>query len=309
MLIELLQKQTGLTRSQLQRIAKTSSYCYKVYRIPKRTGGDRTIAHPGKKLKAIQRWLNKTVFNSLAVHEGATAYNKGSSIKENATRHANSTFTLRLDFRDFFPSFTSKNIELFLRGINGPQQLGLTDSDIEFICSISTRNDTLAIGAPTSPKITNAMMYDFDDYISSLVTKNQLVYTRYADDLFISSCLPNKLEGVAEEIGDFSKKYEHVTLEINSDKTAFLSRRYRRSITGLIITPDQNVSIGRKRKREIKSLINSYKYGHLEPDRCAYLQGLLAFAMDVEDRFFMSLQAKYGEEILSMILKKNMKDD
>ena len=87
--------------------------------------------------------------------------------------------------------------------------------DIGFVCSIASRNGSLTVGSPSSPVITNVMMYDFDKLISDLAGRKQLVYTRYADDLFVSTRQPNALNGISAEIENISQEYEHAVLRIN----------------------------------------------------------------------------------------------
>ena len=55
---------------------------YKVYKIPKRTHGYRTIAQPTSELKKYQRSFIKLF--DFPVHNSAMAYRKGKSIKNNS---------------------------------------------------------------------------------------------------------------------------------------------------------------------------------------------------------------------------------
>lgn len=45
----------------------------------------------------------------------------------------------------------------------------------------------LAIGAPSSPRLSNVLMHDFDQMVSEEVKSDKIVYTRYADDLTFSA--------------------------------------------------------------------------------------------------------------------------
>ena len=302
MLIEELQVQSGLSRSQLQYLAATASNRYKIYTIPKRSGGRRRIAHPSRALKSVQRWINKSVITRFPVHECATAYRKGARIERNALAHARTRFTLRMDFQSFFPSFRSEGIGEFVSMVSAQMALGLSAEDVDFLCSIATRHGSLTIGAPSSPAITNAMMFDFDAEINRICGGRGLIYTRYADDVFISATRPDQLNGMYQEVKREARGFEYAKLRINSEKTAYLSRRYRRSITGLIITPDGKVSLGRSRKREIKSLVYKELNGGLEQREKDRLRGLVAFAWDCERTFFHSLQKKYGGDGIRYIL-------
>ncbi|MEP0706819.1 MAG: retron St85 family RNA-directed DNA polymerase [Parvibaculum sp.] len=301
MLVELLQKQSGLPLSVIMHIADTASKRYKTYPIPKRSGGTREISHPSRGVKAIQRWISKVLLRRLAVHEAATAYSKGSSIKRNAERHLKSHYTLRLDFENFFPSFESAGISEFLNNQNLLRELELSEQDIKFVSKIVTRYDRLTIGAPSSPILTNAMMYEFDDDLSTICLERNLIYTRYADDIFISAFRPDSLNEILPFVGDLIQKQKFVDLKISEKKTAQLSRKYRRSITGLVVTPDQRISIGRARKRMVKSLVFRFANGDLSVPEIVQLCGLIAFVRDVDRHFLDSLVLKYGSDILERL--------
>ena len=85
------------------------------------------------------------------------------------------------------------------------------------------------------------------------------------------------------------------------------SRATKRSITGLIVTPEGEVSIGRDRKRLVRSMVHRYKqYTRGErdfgKDRRKHLSGLLAFILDVEPDFYNRLVLKYGAETVNAAL-------
>lgn len=302
MLIEKLSNQSGVSVSKLNRLALFASQKYKTYTIPKKTKGERIISQPSRELKAIQRWIVSAIIGKLPVHESATAYRIGRGIRHNAEMHASSLFTVRVDFSEFFPSFYSDGIITFLNENNNHNNYGWSDNDINFIEKIVTRNGRLTIGAPSSPSLTNAMMHEFDSDIAIWALESKIIYTRYADDLFFSSFEPNKLTSVVSKVSEISKNYKYANLIINNDKTCFLSRKYRRSITGLIITPEKKISIGRARKREIQSLIHKLTISTLHENNISRLQGLVAFANDVEPSFIVTLYKKYSKEIVEDII-------
>jgi hypothetical protein len=90
MLLERLSKLSGVEVRKLRWIADTADKRYRTYEVDKRDGGKRTIEHPSRALKAIQRFLNRSCLKSLPVHDNATAYKKGASIRVNAEMHVNS---------------------------------------------------------------------------------------------------------------------------------------------------------------------------------------------------------------------------
>ena len=301
MLIERLMKQTGLTRNQVNHYADTASKRYKTYNIDKRDGSQREISQPSREIKALQRWLIRVIFRRLPVHNAATAYAIGASIRNNANRHVNTNFTLRTDFKDFFPSFSSEDVENFMNIQNKNRNLELSQDDITFIKKMVSKDGKLTIGAPSSPILSNLMMYDFDLKLDEWATALGVVYTRYADDIFLSAHQPESLADGMKTVAQLADKHEFGKIYVNAAKTVFLSRRAKRSITGVVITSDRQISIGRSRKREIKSLIHLGTCGKLDAEKILYLRGMLSYASDVEPSFRQSLSKKFGGEILSAL--------
>lgn len=305
MLIDEICAELGVRSERVAHLALTASNRYFVFPISKRDGSQRWIAHPSRPLKLLQRWINFRVFRHLPVHDAAMAYRKGRNIRENAVRHKDSRYTVRIDFKDFFPSFHAKGVRKFLHDMNG-LYVDLDVVDIDFVVRVVSRNDALTIGAPSSPVITNAMMYLFDSALASACADRDLIYTRYADDLFISSTEPGRLSDIPALVQELAAIFPYSSLNINPTKTAFLSRKYHREITGLVITPEGRLSIGRDRKREIKSLVHRYSAGAISSEKLAYLRGLLAFAEDVEPKFIFALNQKYGPQLVSSIYRKQV---
>ncbi len=296
MLVELLSKTSGIQTAKLMSLAETASNRYKVYTIPKRTGGNRLIEHPSRELKAVQRWLVRAVFARFPIHEAATAYRKGAGIRANAERHQYTRFTNRFDFKNFFPSFSADRVRLFVREQTNALGMELSERDLDFVVNIVCRHGRLTIGAPSSPAITNAMMFAFDQRMHHECEKRGLIFTRYADDIFVSSSEAGRLGNIGQIIAKCKREIPHLQLRLNQSKTAHLSKKYRRTVTGVVITPQNTLSIGRERKREIKSLIHRWIKGELDGEKISYLRGLFAFAIDIEPDFEERLVKKYGAD-------------
>ena len=151
MILEKISSETGVPLDAMRKYIRTAKYRYKRYRIPKRQGGYRTIEHPASPLKFLQRWVVRELLDTLPVHQSATAYHAGASIKANAERHARNGFLLRIDFQNFFPSIRAEHIREYLRDACESVLLPYSDDDIEAITLIVCRHDCLTIGAPSSP--------------------------------------------------------------------------------------------------------------------------------------------------------------
>lgn len=302
MILERIANETGVSQSDIWNIVLTASYRYKTYRIRKRTHGERVIDHPTPDLKFLQRWLNRNIFESLPVHQKAFAYRRGIGIADNAKVHATNNYLLKIDFADFFPSLKESDVRLVVEQHTAELLPTLTENDINTILHIVCKHGTLTIGAPSSPILSNAILFDFDCFVADLCQANQVAYTRYADDLFLSTNQPNKLADILEAIRADIRNRASPRLTINENKTVFTSKKRRRVAAGLVLTSDGGLSIGRDKKRSIRTLIHLYSTGMLPPDDVSYLQGYLAFVKSVEPDFLERVRRKYGDETIKDLL-------
>lgn len=301
-----LQESLGVSEGQLNRLFLRSPHTYKIYTIAKRTGGKRTIAQPAKETKFIQHWLIENVFKKLPIHECATAYKPDASIKKNAAAHKDNSYITKFDFKDFFTSIKAgdlvKHVSRYLKG-------SLDAEDIKDIARISCiklngRDELcLSVGAPSSPTLSNTIMFDFDQAVSAWCKTHDIIYTRYADDLAFSTTLKGISGEIEPAIREIVQKLDYPRLRFNTKKTTHLSKKHQRRITGLVITNDGNVSLGRARKREISALIHKFSLGLLPDAEIYSLQGLLGFARDVEPLFLSRMRGKYSSDLIEKILQ------
>lgn len=297
----------SITRSSLDYFAATAPNRYKVYTIPKRSSGVRVIAHPSVRLKETQRALVSFLEGIFLSHHASFAYKKETSIKDNALQHINSRYLLKMDFSDFFNSITPEM--LFGSCNNRGIQLSLAEkrllSQLVFWNKRKSYKDNfvLSVGAPSSPMISNFIMYDFDCVISDYCKKANINYSRYADDITFSTMEKGRLFEVPSFIKEQLRYLFDGLITINEAKTIFTSKAHNRHVTGVTITNDNKLSIGRDRKRLISTLIHKYKIGLLNKDDSTFLQGLLAFSTQIEPEFKKKMELKYSTEIVTNILK------
>jgi RNA-directed DNA polymerase len=292
MLIEQISRQLQLPEQNLRAISHKAIHSYKTYTIPKRRRGSRIIHHPSKKLKMVQRWLLRQVIDQWAMHPAAFAYRPGTGIKQHASYHAKGNFLLRMDFENFFPSIHRRHLSAYLEG-QPPGVERWTADDRRFFLDIVCKGEELTIGAPSSPSLSNAVCFELDRRLVALAAEAKATYSRYADDLFFSTVQPNVLRELATKV-------RHVvttlplpdSLVLNEGKTHHTSRKWKREVTGLIITPQGEVTIGRMRKRVMRALI--HKFENLTEEQRSGLRGSLAFARGIEPDLVNRLVLKYG---------------
>lgn len=297
-LLRAMAVETGLSEVVVQRIMQSAPYRYKQYKISKRNGGKRLISQPATEVKLLQRAFVDVYLCKLPVHPAAMAYKASLSILDNAKAHAGSGSILKMDFRDFFPSIRKSS------WINYCEQFSIFDdpSERELSASLLFQRPKgyggmqLAVGAPSSPALSNLLMYHFDEIISVEAAKDKVKYTRYADDLTFSADRSWNLVDIERTVKKVLREIAYPRLQINPDKTVHITKKFSRNVTGLILANDGRVTIGKNRKRALHAATHAASQGRLNDRELQRLAGMLAFVKSVEPTFLEVLIRRYGVE-------------
>ncbi len=298
MILDILKTYICLDDNHIETMVKKAQSTYKMYYIKKKNGGTRQIFHPSKETKVLQYALIDLFLSRISISDCAKAYIKGmkSPLLNNAKIHAPYKYSIHIDFEDFFPSIKPDDLAIALK----KDRYNLNTKDIELlnrILFLSFRGkEFLSIGAPASPICSNIVMKILDIQFENTAKRLNGKYSRYADDIWFSTNETKGCEEFYKEVYKIIKHNESPKLKINTLKTHYQSRKRRRIITGLTITPSGNVVIPREKKRYIRSLLLKRKFGTIKEKEEAYLKGYLSFIRDVEPDYINNLIIKYGEE-------------
>lgn len=306
---EYLATKTGKSVHDIGSLISNAPRMYKVYRIPKRTGGYRVIAQPSKAIKSLQRYTVELLRDSLPIHSCAMAYQKGKDIKLNAQVHCKNEYILKMDFEDFFNSI---NPELFKKCLK-LDRLNFSESDINFLIKLLFWNPSkrkngkliLSVGAPSSPMISNYIMYRFDCAIEKYCEQENITYSRYADDMTFSTLKKDQLFIIPDIVQKTLKQNSYKRISIKLSKTVFSSKAHNRHVTGVTLNNNGEISIGRARKRMLASLIFQAIREELDNDELLSLKGQLGQAFYIDSKFKASMHKKYGIGIINKIIGGN----
>lgn len=312
MMGKLLQAMSGdllVSLYDLEYLVKSAPYRYKVYKIDKRKPGEkREIAQPAREVKRLQYWVMENVLKHCPVHSAALAYRKGKSILHNAQAHAKKRYLLKLDFKDFFHSIKAADFRHF---VEDGKALHLDGSDVDHLVRIlfwmRERGGELilSIGAPSSPALSNILLFEFDRRVAEYCKPLRVSYTRYADDLTFSTNRRDILAVVEGEVSRICKELPYPVLSLNRDKRVHASKAASRRVTGLVLSNAGSVSLGHERKRQLHAAVHHFKLGTLNPQEISSLAGMLAFVHSVEPQFLHALARRYGKAVVDEILRSN----
>src|SRR5689334_9730319 len=100
---------------------KLRHYHYRV--LYKRSGAIRLIEAPKPRLKEMQRRILSQILEKIPAHPAVHGFLKNRSIRTFAAPHTGRSVVLRMDLRDFFPSFTGARIQTFFRMAGYPESV------------------------------------------------------------------------------------------------------------------------------------------------------------------------------------------
>ncbi len=279
----------------LESIIAQASHLYRKAEIKKRDGGTRPIFIPAPELRLLQRWLLRTIVARLPVHACATAYVAKKGTLDTASPHRKNAFVVRLDVKQFFPSITAKDINVYWRRRRSVFPAEWTSNDLKIFTKLVCRRGRLTIGAPTSPSLSNALCIELDLMLSVMAEHRELAYSRYADDMFFSSGSANDLQGLEGEVAKYLTGLAFpFGLKLNKDKTVLMHKGAQRRITGLVLTDDEKVAAPRELRRKIRAMLHQIdKLTKLDMSRLA---GLLAYLKGVDPAALDSLQKQFPRQ-------------
>lgn len=299
------------------------STLYRSFKIPKRRGGLRQINAPLEDLMVALREL-KFIFEKklfASYHTSAFAYIKGRCTIDAVKRHQRnkSRWFLKLDFHDFFGSSTPEFVISQLKMIfpfNEILSSKRGEEELSKALSICFLNNGLPQGTPISPALTNLFMIPIDHYIAKTVREltPHLVYTRYADDIILSSDMSFNWGNVQNTIIEIVQKF-NAPFSLNTSKTRYGSSAGRNWNLGVMLNSNNQITIGHSKKKAFKAMLFSFmnddkKQNPWSPQDAQWLLGLISYYRMVEGDTINSIIRTYSqkfnkdvEETLKTILK------
>ena len=174
---------------------------------------------------------------------------KGKSNIKNAKVHQGKKFHFCTDLKDFFPSISNKRVyNMFIES-------GFSNKNANLLTKLTTINNHLPQGTPTSTHLSNLVFMNVDKELVDVCIEQNIVYTRFVDDLTFSS----------EK--DF-KQLSFIFLEIvknnyylYSHKKTFYSDKPV-EITGIVVKQNETDVTNSYKSKDLNKLSEQAKQAH-----------------------------------------------
>ncbi|MDO4162727.1 MAG: reverse transcriptase domain-containing protein [Pseudomonadota bacterium] len=283
-----------------RKIPHKINYSYTKFEIPKRNGGKREICVPNTTLKNIQKYIASSFLKDIPFRNCVQAYVHKKSIITNARCHINKNYLLKLDIDNFFPSITYKRVY----GLFKNYPFSYTNGLAHKLAKLSTYQNILPQGSPLSPIISNLICRDLDKEIIKLGKKYNFFYTRYSDDITISS--KNKIS--QQTINEIKSIITQNNFTINDKKTVLKTKTQRLMVTGIKVNEKTNLL--KKYKNQIRAMLFDWEQNGLIKAQARHnkfigknknfvevIKGKILYLRQVcgeENTFFQNVSTKYN---------------
>ena len=233
-----LEQDLGTSAKTLYAVSNNLGKHYRKVKLPKKNGGFRTLSVPDEVLKSIQRQIAEVLLIHSPTSRYAKAYRFGSSTLRNAKHHVGKQVVLKLDILHFFDSIRYSTVKdkVFPEEIYAePVRILLT-----MLCY---HKDALPQGAPSSPAITNIILYEFDEQIGQWCRERGIAYTRYCDDMTFSGDF-----NPAEVIRFVRLELKKMGFLLNEQKTQIQRPGQQQTVTGIVVNEKLSIPADYRRK-------------------------------------------------------------
>lgn len=266
---------------RIRMFSKFSHRYYKKYKIPKSNGKLREIRQPRRDLKGIQAWILRNILDKLSPTPFATAYIRNENISGNVAPHSNNRYFVLLDLEDFFPSISIRRVaKVFLL-------IGYSKKVASVLAMLCTCDSSLPQGAVTSPSLSNLIAAKLDRRIAGYTSRRNVIYTRYADDITLSS---NKDAVLCQSLPRILKIVKSEHFKPNMDKLRVLGPRRRCSITGLVKNNSESkFGIGKNKKKQMRAVMHHFVFNLSKDNKYtneASIMGWLNYLKSVDEESF-----------------------
>lgn len=275
----------------------------------------REVINPSERLRIYHNFLHLFLVDFLPVHEEVVfSYRKKVSARAAVEQHAKSRCFFVSDIESFFPSITRDIIRNAITSAMAEIPIADLSDHLEHVLDLLCVDNALPMGFSTSPGLSNAVLYPFDIAFQERCKQLGAIYTRYADDIILSSGERAVVEKGEESLIDYLDSMYEGKFRLHRSKSKYLHRGGKIKLLGMTLLPNGTISVDPSIKNEIETMLHMYlrdrkRFNMMrEGDSTkaeARLAGQLNYVNTVDQLYLEKLRRKYGVAVVDMFLHRS----
>lgn len=207
---------------------------------------------PHPELKRLHRLLNKAFLNRVELPPYIVGGVIGRSYADACSMHAKSKTVIQLDIKAFYESVTQQDVLRIWRTL-----LAFAPDVADWLAIMTTFQGRLPRGAPASTALANLVFFDREPDVARVLARHGLRYSRYIDDIAVSSARSLKPAEVRQAIAQVQSILKP-SMALNDKKTAVL--RAPAALTVHKVNVDRDPpTVPKGRRRDIRFRVHRLK--------------------------------------------------
>ena len=256
--VSTLARVLGVTESELRHlVGRADSLCVPGPRFKKADGTYRYTYKALPELHIIQKHLMKRILRNVAFPEylqgGIYDPDNPRNYIKDAGFHSGARCVIKADISNFFPSITTNHVTALWMDF-----FRFSDDVARHLTALVTKDGFVAQGLSTSTYIANLVFWDIEPGVFSRLKIRNLTYSRYIDDVTVSTCKSigtrTKTYAISQIIGMFSSK----GFQAKRSKLDILNSSNRMTVHNLAV--NRGVSLAKQKKAQLRSAVRQIEF-------------------------------------------------
>lgn len=218
-------------------------------RVAKKDGSFRETYDVGKELKELHSKIVKKFFAPINFPNYLQGGIRKRDYITNAKQHLKSHILINEDISNFFPSITKSLVHQIWVGF-----FRFSHEVAKCLSEITTFKGALVQGSKVSSYICNLVLWKRELKLVKEFEKKGLVYTRFVDDITISSKKPLSYKEKSEIIGKVYGLLKSINVKPNRKKHAVMQKGNRQTVTQ-INTSTYRPTLGKDEYNLVRSAV------------------------------------------------------
>lgn len=163
-------------------VENVSSLWKNPHKIKKEDGSSRIVNDARPRLKALHKRIYSEILSKVIYPPYITGSVKGHDYSSNAAIHMNKSIVIAEDIKSFFPNTTAGLVHEIWQHF-----FGFSSDVADVLTKLTTKDDCLPQGGVCSSYLANLAFWDIEGDVYSGFKASGIEYSRYVDDITISS--------------------------------------------------------------------------------------------------------------------------
>lgn len=238
----------GFEEQILSELASNASTMYRKVLVKKGAKVRETFDAQGL-LKTVHRRIKDRILGRVIFPAYLHGSLKGCDYVTNAALHTNKKIVICEDVQGFFPSIRVDQVMNIWQGF-----FHFSEDVANLLTSITTKDGAIPQGAITSSYLANLVFWRTEPYLQAKLSESGIVYSRYVDDIAMSSKSYLSKESQTKAIAMVYGMLKEHGLRAARDKHEVSSDSKTMRVTKLIV--NRKPSLSRKKRSQVRAQVH-----------------------------------------------------